>query len=105
NPVNLMPAPRLIGVDLDYGTFLVSLATSRTDFTRPTLAARIDSGCYAVIVCASAALLGFGSLYFTSVPAVQSLGFAVGVGIAASLAFTLFLRLPLLFAATPADPE
>jgi hypothetical protein len=28
---------------------------------------------------------------------VQSLGFAVGVGLIASLCFTLFLRLPLIF--------
>jgi len=101
NLVNLIAAPLLVGVDVDYGIFLVSLATSRRDFTRRTLAERLDSGCYAVLVCASAALLGFGSLYFTSVPAVQSLGFAVGVGITASLVLTLFLRLPLLFAATP----
>jgi len=105
NIVNLIAAPLLIGVDVDYGIFLVSLASSRKDFTRATLARRLDSGAYAVVVCAASALLGFGSLYFTSVPAIQSLGFAVGVGIAASLALTLFLRLPLLFANTRADDE
>jgi predicted RND superfamily exporter protein len=104
NVINLIAAPLLIGVDVDYGIFLVSLAASRKDFTRASLARRLDSGAYAVLVCAASALLGFGSLYFTSVPAIQSLGFAVGVGIAASLALTLFLRLPLLFAKTATDP-
>jgi predicted RND superfamily exporter protein len=103
NLVNLIAVPLLIGVDVDYGIFLVSLAASRSGLNRRTLAERIDSGCYAVFVCAGSALLGFGSLYFTSVPAIQSLGFAVGVGISASLVFTLCLRLPLLFAVTPAE--
>ncbi len=51
-----------------------------------------------MFICAASALLGFGTLYFTSVPAIASLGFAVAVGIAASLIFTLFFRLPLIFA-------
>jgi predicted RND superfamily exporter protein len=89
---------------VDYGIFLVSLSASRKDFTRASLARRLDSGTYAVLVCAASALLGFGSLYFTSVPAIQSLGFAVGVGVAASVALTLFLRLPLLFERTKVDP-
>lgn len=103
NMVNLIAAPLLIGVDVDYGIFLVSLGASRAGMTRRQLAERLDSGCYAVLVCAASALLGFGSLYFTSVPAIQSLGFAVGVGIAASLGFTLCFRLPLLFATAPQE--
>ncbi len=105
NMVNLIAAPLLIGIDVDYGIFLVSLGVSCAGMTRRQLAERIDSGCYAVLVCAGSALLGFGSLYFTSVPAIQSLGFAVGVGIAASLGFTLLFRLPLLFAAASPEPD
>ena len=46
----------LIGVDVDYGIFLVSVAASRRGFTRRELARRIDTSLYAVLVCAAPAL-------------------------------------------------
>ena len=47
--------------------------------------------CHAVTICALATIIGFGSLAWTSVPAVRSLGFAVAVGIGACLFAALFL--------------
>ena len=38
NLVNLIAVPMLVGVDVDYGIFLVSLAASKQGFTRRTLA-------------------------------------------------------------------
>jgi len=46
-------------------------------------------------MCALATIVGFGSLMWTRVPAVQSLGFAVAVGIGACLACVLFLLTPI----------
>ena len=100
NMVNLVAAPLLIGIDVDYGIFLVSIARSRKWNNRESLARRIDSGTHAVLVCVASALLGFGTLYYTSVPAVASLGFAVGVGVLACMSLILLLVLPLLFAGT-----
>jgi predicted RND superfamily exporter protein len=97
NMVNLVAAPLLIGIDVDYGIFLVSLARfkqARTE-TVQAIIARLAPVCHAVLICAVATLLGFGSLIWAHVPAVQSLGFAVAVGIGACLASVLLGIVPL----------
>ncbi|MDB5358364.1 MAG: hypothetical protein JWN24_4817 [Phycisphaerales bacterium] len=96
NMVNLVAAPLLIGIDVDYGIFLVSLARVKQvrGETARELTARIAPICHAVVMCAIATIAGFGSLMWTSVPAVRSLGFAVAVGIAACLFAVLFLLVP-----------
>jgi uncharacterized protein len=86
NMVNLVALPLLIGIDVDYGIYLVSLA-------RRTAA---GSAAQAVLVCATSMIAGYASLLSTSVPAVQSLGLIVSVGVACCLAGTLFLLCPLL---------
>ncbi|HZK80146.1 MAG TPA: MMPL family transporter, partial [Humisphaera sp.] len=97
NMVNLIAAPLLIGIDVDYGIFLVSLARlkqARTETLRD-LIARIAPVSHAVMMCALATIVGFGSLMWTRVPAVRSLGFAVAVGIGACLVCALFLLTPI----------
>ncbi|MDB5329773.1 MAG: hypothetical protein JWP03_924 [Phycisphaerales bacterium] len=96
NMVNLVAAPLLIGIDVDYGIFLVSLARAKQlrRETAPELLTRIAPICHAVVMCAAATIAGFGSLVWTSVPAIRSLGFAVAVGIAACLFSVLFLLVP-----------
>ncbi len=98
NMVNLVSAPLLIGINIDYGIFLVSLArTARArDATAAELVTEIGTSCHAVLVCAITTLLGFGSLVFTSVPAIRSLGFAVAVGVSSCLLATLLYLAPLL---------
>jgi predicted exporter len=76
----------LIGIDVDYGIYLVSLA-------RKTAA---QSGAHAVVVCATSMIAGYASLVFTSVPAIQSLGVIVSAGVACCLAGAIFLLCPLL---------
>lgn len=86
NMINLVALPLLIGIDVDYGIYLVSLARRTA----------IDSGAHAVVVCATSMIAGYASLILTSVPAVQSLGLIVSVGVACCLAGTLFVLCPLL---------
>jgi predicted RND superfamily exporter protein len=98
NMVNLVAAPLLIGINVDYGIFLVSLARSAAarGATREELMEEIGTNCHAVLVCALTTILGFGSLVFMAIPAVRSLGVAVGVGVSASLLATVFFLAPLL---------
>jgi len=102
NMMNLVALPLLIGMDVDYGIFLVSLARSAraagadAAAVRERIVSELGTGCYAVAMCAATTVLGFGSLVTTSVPAVRSLGFVVGVGVIACLFATLFVLAPLL---------
>lgn len=106
NMINLVAAPLLIGIDVDYGIFLVSLARLKQVKAETTdqLIARIAPVCHAVLICAMATIIGFGSLMWTSVPAIASLGFAVAVGIGACLFSVLFLLTPIFLALTRAAP-
>ena len=94
NLANIVSIPLLIGIDVDYGIFLVSVA--RRTRTRAELLDRVSASSLAVILCAAATLLGFGSLAFTSVPAIRSLGWAVGIGVTSCAIASLFFLLPLL---------
>jgi predicted RND superfamily exporter protein len=101
NMANLVAFPLLIGIDVDYGIFLVSAARWRElkKLSRDELLDRLTPAATAVVLCAAATATGFGSLAFTSIPAVQSLGIAVAVGVIACLAATLLLVVPILFLA------
>lgn len=99
NMINLVAVPLLIGIDVDYGIFLVTLSRFR-DVRKQNaseLARRISPATHAVMVCATATLLGYISLIWTSVPAERSLGIAAAAGIAACLAGVVFLLAPILF--------
>lgn len=86
NMINFVALPLLIGIDVDYGIYLVSLARRTA----------IDSGAQAVMVCATSMIAGYASLMLTSVPAVQSLGLIVSIGVVCCVAGTFFLLCPLL---------
>ena len=99
NMINLVAVPLLIGIDVDYGIFLVTLSRFR-DVRRQDageLSRRISPAAHAVFVCATATLLGYISLLWTSVPAERSLGVAATVGIAACLAGVVFVLIPIFF--------
>ena len=106
NMINLTALPLLIGMTLDYGIFLVSLARDarRRGAPRDALIGDVATSAQAVLVCAASTVLGFGSLAFNSVPAVQSLGIVVAVGMVASLFGTLFLLAPVLLGASRGEP-
>jgi predicted RND superfamily exporter protein len=90
NLINLVAVPLLIGIDVDYGIYLVSLARGKG------AARRVGLSGHSVAVSAASNVLGFASLVTTSVPAVRSLGWVVAVGVAACLAATLLWLAPAL---------
>lgn len=94
NLANLAALPLLIGINTDYGIFVVSLSRRHRD--HDALQQALASSSQAITLCAATTFFGFGSLAFTSVPAVRSLGWAVGVGVSACIFATLFLLVPLL---------
>jgi predicted RND superfamily exporter protein len=93
--INLVTIPLLIGIDVDYAVFIVSAARLRRTSPPDLFEAQLVSSCHAIIMCAATTILGFGSLIFMSVPAVRSLGLAVGVGVLGALLATIFCLLPL----------
>ena len=99
NMLNLVAVPLLIGIDVDYGIFLVNAArrTQVREMSRAELASRVQTSVHAVTVCAMATALGYISLASTSIPAERSLGIAAAMGVATCLAGVLFLLLPVLF--------
>ena len=103
NMVNLVATPLLIGINIDYGIFLVSLAGAAAGrgATRDELMEEIGTSCHAVLVCALTTVLGFGSLVFMAIPAVRSLGVAVSIGVLSSLAATVLFLAPLLLGPDP----
>jgi predicted RND superfamily exporter protein len=106
NMINLIALPLLIGMTVDYGIFLVSLARlgrqHDPDASPESLLVHIASAGQAVLVCAGATLLGFGSLAWISVPAVRSLGIVIVIGMVSALAGAFFLLAPVLLLPTRA---
>jgi predicted RND superfamily exporter protein len=86
--INLVAFPLLIGIGIDYGIFIVSAARRRDPSQLPPAVS-------AVTMCSATTVLGFASLVLTSVPAVQSMGSAVAVGVAAAAVSAVLLVLPL----------
>ena len=107
NMVNLVSIPLLIGIAVDYGIFLVSHARWHTlrDTPRQRLIEQISPTCHAIVISAVTTTLGFGSLIFTSVPAIRSLGLTVGIGVISALAATLFLLVPMYALKTSDDNQ
>ncbi len=97
NMVNLVAAPLLIGIGVDYGIFMASLSRQALNEGYRGMIDRIEASAHGICVCAISTVMGFGSLYFTSVPAIASLGFATGVGVTACLVLVFILILPILF--------
>jgi predicted RND superfamily exporter protein len=98
NLVNLIAAPLLIGLCVDYPIFMISLARldRHRSGGREELMARLGSSGHAVLICSATVIVGFGSLAWTSVPAVRSLGMIVASGVGASVVATFFFLVPLL---------
>jgi predicted RND superfamily exporter protein len=99
NMINLVAFPLLIGIDVDYGIFLVSAARREggmRGLSVEQMVERLTPSASAVILCASATFIGFGTLIFTSIPAVRSLGAAVGVGVLTCAAATFLFVTPAL---------
>jgi predicted RND superfamily exporter protein len=76
NMINLVAFPLLIGIDVDYGIFVVSAAKrgALRGLSDEQLADKLAPASSAVILCAATTFIGFGTLVFTSVPPCDRLG-------------------------------
>ncbi len=93
NMVNLVMVPLLLGINIDFGIFA---ADALRGCEGDSLHEHFCASLAAMLVCASTATIGFGSLAFTSVPAVQSLGWLMNVGIAGCTLGAIFVLWPII---------
>ncbi|MBV8780519.1 MAG: MMPL family transporter [Phycisphaerae bacterium] len=96
NMMNLLVVPLIMGIDTDYGIFLVGLTRHAQHHRGERACRELSASFYALGISAASAALGFGSLAFTSVPAIRSLGWAMGVGVSICFIATLLFRVPML---------
>lgn len=98
NMVNLIGAPILIGMGVDAGIFLVSLAEAvrRQRASAVALADRLATGCEAVCLSTLTTVLSFGTLSLASTPAIRSLGAMLALAMLATLAGSVMLLVPML---------
>ena len=84
NLINLMAVPLLVGIGVDDGIFLTALYRNarRAQSTTTRLREDLAASAHAIGMTSLTTALAFGSLYFTHVPAIKSLGLMVGVGVA-----------------------
>ena len=94
--MNLLVIPLLMGIDTDYGIFLIGLTRHAGQVSEAEARQEMAASFYALGISAASAALGFGSLVFTSVPAIRSLGWAMGIGVAICFGATLLFRVPML---------
>ncbi len=84
NAINLIALPLIVGIGVDDGIFLTAVTKRdrKTHAARRDIVEHLAASTHAVTMTSLTTGLAFGSLAFTSVPAVQSLGIftAVGVG-------------------------
>ena len=107
NMINLIGFPLLIGIGIDDGIFVVFLALQgrRNSVDREALLTRYRSVCHAMMVTTATTALAFGSLVFTSTPAIQSLGVVTAVGVLGCLISTVAVLLPVLLLLYPPTPS
>jgi len=97
NPINLVGVPLLIGAGEDYGVYVLSLARQarRDGESVEELCSRLAASIHALTGTWLTTLIGFGSLMFTSTPAIQSLGRMTAVGMLACFAATVLGLVPI----------
>ena len=98
NLLNLVALPLLIGLGVDDGVFLVSIARDcrRRGADRTELIHHLASSAQAVTLTSATTALAFGSLVLTAVPAIRGLGIVMAGGIVACWAITVGLLAPLI---------
>ncbi len=98
NVINLIALPLIVGIGVDDGIFLTAIyrQARRENFTRDQLIEQIAASTHAIFMTTLTTGLAFGSLFFTSVPAVQSLGLFTAVGVGAALLVSVLGLVPLL---------
>jgi predicted RND superfamily exporter protein len=105
NLANTVAVPLLIGVGIDYGIFLVTMAQQSRREGREGLLRRFAASFHAILLTSMTSIIGFGSLAFTSTPAIQSMGRVVALGIAACVVGALLFLAPLLVSLAPSAAD
>ncbi|MEM6458175.1 MAG: MMPL family transporter [Planctomycetota bacterium] len=98
NAINLIALPLVVGIGVDDGVMLTALArhARRRGLDRQTLTEHLAASAHAVTMTSLTTGLAFGSLAFTSVPAIRTLGGFTAVGVGAAWLASLILLLPAL---------
>jgi hypothetical protein len=107
NTLNIIGVPLLLGIGVDDGIFLVGIAARhrRRGGSRADLARDLRTSCRAVIMTSATTMLAFGSLVFSSTPAIGSLGRLTAIGVGSCLLASLFLLAPILLWRHRGGPE
>lgn len=94
NLIHAVAAPLLLGINLDYGIFAVhAWHTSRNS---TDLSHHFPPAFSGLMMCGGSTIIGFGSLVITSIPAVQTLGYIVNIGVGTCVLSTLLTLWPAL---------
>lgn len=103
NLLNLVALPLLVGLGVDDGVFMVSIARDcrRRSVGRPALIRALASSAQAVTLTSVTTALAFGSLMLTAVPAIRGLGAVMAVGIGACWVITIVMLAPLIVGRAP----
>ena len=98
NTINLIALPLLVGIGVDDGIFLVAIVRrARARGAAATeLISRLSAGCHAITMTSLTTIVTFGTLAFTSTPAIRSLGVLMAVGVTAGLIGAVWILAPLL---------
>lgn len=98
NAINLIALPLIVGIGVDDGIFLVSIARRcrREHTPRKHFVEQLAASAHAIVMTSLTTGLAFGSLAFTSVPAIRSLGWFTAVGVGAALVASLIALVPVL---------
>jgi predicted RND superfamily exporter protein len=99
NMINLVGIPLLMGIGDNFGIFVVDVFRRhrREGAAARDLPMQLAPSVRAIVLTSATTILGFSSLMFTSTPAIQSLGRLTAIGVAACLAGTLFVLMPITF--------
>ncbi len=98
NLANTVGLPLLMGVGVDYGIFLTSMAQQSRKAGEGTqgLVQRFGASFHAIVHTGFVTFIGFATLSFTSTPAVQSLGRVIATGVVACVLAAFIVLAPVL---------
>lgn len=95
NVVSAIALPLLVGIGVDDGIFLVTIA-QRQRGRQHALIGEMSASCHAITMTSLTTAVAFGSLMLTRTPAIQSLGGVLAVGMIGCWVGSVFLLAPLL---------
>ncbi len=98
NLANMLAIPLIFGLGIDFGLFTVETARACEKEPDPAAAfiSRVSHSTHAFFINTLTTILGFGTLVFTSVPALQSMGRVMTVAVLACMAGMSLFVVPVL---------